>query len=124
MKQDSATFWITNISNRNVSLSDLNITIKAKSSVNLLDSKHYSYKVEQLEKSLQSGSLYKKRDKLFKRVVPPIKFKTLIQMDTEAVNPSKPRSIFEIKEERIPELEFTDEQYTAESGEDDPSVKK
>ncbi len=124
MKSNSKDFWITNISDRDVLLADLGVNVKARSSINLLDKKHYYYSEEMLEKSYTSGSLYKKRNRLFKRAVPPVTFQNNIQMDSSAVIPSKTRSIFEIKEERIPELEFTDEQYTAESGEEDPVVKK
>ena len=123
MKQKDLSFWITNISDRNVSLSDLNITIKAKSSVNLLNKKHYSFKLEDLEKSLSSGSLFKKRDKLFKRVVPPVKENTFTQIDNSAIFPSKTRSIFEFQEEKFEELEFTDEQYQAQEGDNETSNK-
>lgn len=64
-------FWITNISKMNVSLRDLNITIKARSHVNLLNKRHYSYTLEQLKKSAKSGSIFKKRDKIKVRQVPP-----------------------------------------------------
>lgn len=122
-KTNQKEFWITNISNRNVSLSDLNLSIRAYSSVNLMDKRHYSYSLEELEKSLASGSLYKKRDKLVKRVVPPNKEKSFTSIDRETAIPSKPRSILEIKEEKIPELEFTDEQYNAQLGEDESPQK-
>ncbi len=53
-------FWITNISKMNVSLADLNLTVKSFSSVNLLDKKHYDYTLEQLENSAKTGSIFKK----------------------------------------------------------------
>jgi hypothetical protein len=40
-KKPEETLWIANISDRNVSLSDLGITIKAYSNINLLDKKNY-----------------------------------------------------------------------------------
>ena len=105
-------FWITNISNRNVTLSDLNISIPAKSSVNLLDSKRYYFKEEQLMKSLNSGSLFIKRDKLFKRIIPPPENKeNKIIMDHEAIIPSKARSIYEIKQEQYEELNISDDEF-------------
>lgn len=64
-------FWVTNISDKNVSLRDLAITIPSKKNVNLLDSKHYSYTLEQLELSANSGSLKSKSDKLKVRKVAP-----------------------------------------------------
>ncbi len=116
MKQLSPTFWVTNISNKNVMLSDLYISIKANSSVNLL-SKHHYFTLEQLEKSHASGSLYKKRDKIVKRKVPPPPEEPAqLQVDLHSVVPSKPRSIFEIEHKRYVELEITDEQYQAQSG--------
>jgi hypothetical protein len=115
-------FWIVNISNRNVTLSDLNLSIKAGSSVNLLDKKHYHLTMDQLQKSLTSGSIYKKRDKIFKRVVPPTFKKDPMAIDMNAVVSSRSKSIFEIKEERFEELEFTDEQYFASEGSEDDSI--
>jgi len=53
-------FWITNISKMNVSLADLNLTVKSFSSINLLDKRHYNYSLEQLEKSAKIGSIFKK----------------------------------------------------------------
>ena len=64
-------FWVSNISDRNVSLRDLAITIPSRKNVNLLDSKHYSYTLEQLELSAQSGSLKSKSNKLKVRKVAP-----------------------------------------------------
>lgn len=64
-------FWATNISNFNVSLRDLGLTIPSKKSVNLLDDRHYSLSKEQLELSATSGSLYAKRDKILIRQTEP-----------------------------------------------------
>jgi hypothetical protein len=117
MKQLSPTFWVTNISNKNVTLTDLYISIKANSSVNLL-SKHYSFTLEQLEKSHASGSIYTKRDKIVKRKVPPPPpEETVLKIDVNSIVPSKPRSIFEIKHQRYVELEISDEEYQAQTGE-------
>ena len=55
----------------NVCLRDLNITIRARSHANLLDSHHYNYTLEQLEKSAESGSIFRKRDKIKVRQVIP-----------------------------------------------------
>src|SRR6202000_3368649 len=57
-------FWVTNISNRDVSLSDLYLKIPSHRSINLLDKKHFNYTIEQLQKSAASGSIYNKRDKI------------------------------------------------------------
>lgn len=66
-------FWVSNISDLNVGLRDLQLTIKARTNVNLLDSKHYHYTLDQLISSAQSGSLYKKSNLLKVRQVVPDK---------------------------------------------------
>ncbi len=112
MKQ---TFWITNISNRNVSLADLNVTIKAFSSVNLLDSKHYSYSVDQLEASAKTGSLAKKKDKLVIRRFAPTITQRNVSLNRDAMIPSRERSLYNIKEEHYEELNISDEDFAKEN---------
>ncbi len=106
------TFWVTNFSKRDVALTDLGITIKAMTSVNLLDIKHYPYiTLTMLEQSKASGSMYKKRDKINHRQVPPESLpKERIQVDTQAVLPLHPRSTVEIKEEKYEELNIVDDE--------------
>lgn len=66
-----AEFWVSNVSDRNVTVRDLAMSIKARSNVNLLDSRHYSFTLEQLQESQKSGSLFAKRHFLKVREVPP-----------------------------------------------------
>lgn len=109
MKKDEKTFWLTNISDRNVMLADLNLQIKARSSVNLL-SRHYSLTEAQLAKSLESGSLFAKRDKIKKRLVPPESIQgNKIELDSMATVPSKQRSILEVKIIEYEELKMSDD---------------
>lgn len=109
------TFWVTNISNMNVSLSDLNLTIKPFSSVNLLDSKHYSYTKEQLDKSVKDGSIFKKRNKIFVRKVAPIvEAKTILSIKDTYIQ-SRERSVYSIKQETYEELEMTDDEFIKEN---------
>lgn len=105
------TFWVTNFSKRDVALADLGVTIKAMTSVNLLDIKHYPHiTLAMLEQSETSGSMYKKRDKINHRKVPPESLpKERIQVDTQAVLPLQARSILEIKEEKYEELNIFDD---------------
>jgi len=103
-------YWVTNICNRNVSLADLNLTIKAFTSVNLLDSKHYYYTLEQLEKSKKSGSIFKKRDKIKVREVAPEIIKMDMPYIRDAIIPSRQRSIYEISEQKYEELDFLEHQ--------------
>jgi hypothetical protein len=104
-------FWLTNLSNRNVSLADLNLTIKAFCTIDLMDSRHYYYNLEQLEKSAKSGSIYKKRKMLAVRKVAPTIFKVNIPMVEETFVPSRERSVLLIKEEHYEELSVSDEDF-------------
>ena len=110
-------FWVTNICNRNVSLSDLNLTIKAFSSVNLLDNKHYSYTIEQLEKSVKSGSIFKKRNMISVRKNAPTVTKFNVPLSSETYLPSRERSVLAIKEESYEELNISDEQFADQNAE-------
>lgn len=64
-------FWVSNISDRNVSLRDLGLTIKSRSNVNLLNDKHYNLTLEQLKLSAESGSLKAKSALLKCRINAP-----------------------------------------------------
>lgn len=116
-RKEAATFWVTNISNMNVSLADLNLTIKAYSSVNLLDKRHYSYTFDQLAKSVESGSVFKKRDKIVVRKIAPEVMKANIPLTRETFIPSRERSVYTIKEENYEELNVSDEQFAEDNAE-------
>lgn len=119
--KNTKSFWLTNICKRNVSLADLNLTIKAFTSVNLLDEKHYSYTMEQLNKSYEKGSLFAKRDIIKKRGIPPQeKEKTKIAFQQDAIIPDRARSILVIKDEKYEELSVFDESFV----EEDPEPNK
>lgn len=128
MKTEAPTFWLTNISNRNVSLTDLNLTVKAYSSVNLLDKKHYQYTPEQLVKSAESGSIFKKRNKLVVRKIAPEILKANVPLSRETFIPSRERSMLVIKEENYEELNVSDEQFAQENADivelDSKPIKK
>lgn len=116
MKTKNKEFWITNICNRNVSLADLNLTIKAYSSINLLDSKHYHCSIEQIEQSVSKGSIYNKRNKIFvRKVAPEITVATQIPFRQDEVIPNRHTSLFEIKQEKYEELELSDEEFANEN---------
>ena len=109
MKTQLPAFWLTNFSNRNVSLSDLNLTVKAFSTINLLDKKHYYYNIEQLVKSATSGSIYKKSRMLSVRQVKPTVTKMDIPFLKETYIPSRERSVLAIEEKNYQELEIIDD---------------
>jgi hypothetical protein len=109
-RQPDPQFWVTNISTKNVTLSDLALNIKALSTVNLLDKKHYNYTLEQLTSSKTSGSLFNKRDKILLRLsAPPVEKKEKMPILHHAYIPSRQKSLFEIKEVKYDELEVADE---------------
>lgn len=128
MKNNAPTFWLTNISNRNVSLADLNLTVKAYSSVNLLDKKHYYYTLEQLQKSVESGSIFKKRDKLIVRKIAPEILQANVPLLRESFIPTREKSVLVIKEENYEELNLSDEQFAQENADivelDNKPIKK
>lgn len=115
MKTEQPTFWVTNISCMNVSLADLNLTIKAYSSVNLMDKRHYQYTPEQLTKSVESGSIWKKRDKIIVRKLAPEIFKANMPFNRETFIPGRERSVLVIKEEHYEELNVSDEEFAKEN---------
>lgn len=105
MKKIEPSFWITNMSPMNVTLADLALNIKAFSTVNLLDKRHYDYTLEQLLKSKESGSLFKKRDRIAVRdVPPPAKAPDVIPFIQSSVIPDRTRSIYQIDDKEYEEL--------------------
>jgi hypothetical protein len=103
-------FWVTNISPRNVTLSDLYISVPAMASVNLLDQRHYHFTEDQLLASQKSGSLFRKRHLLAVRKVPPQMIPMAqIVADPNAVIPTRTISTYEIKQQYYEELDIKDE---------------
>lgn len=97
-------FWVTNVTKKNVCLSDLALTIPAGRSMNLLDQKHFYYTLEQLHLSVDSGSIYSKRDKIKISDNPPvIPIKPGIYLSKEP-RYAPPRSSIKIEEKIYEEL--------------------
>lgn len=110
MKKEAPAFWVSNNSPMNVTLADLALNIKAFSTVNLLDKRHYAYTLEQLRKSAASGSLFKKRNKIAVRNNPPPEpEKPLTPIARSSFFPDRSRSIYEIDETEYEELKVSDE---------------
>ena len=109
-KKSLPVFWVTNMSPMNVTLADLALNIKAFSTVNLLDKRHYSYTLEQLVKSKESGSLFKKRDKISVRhIAPPDPEKNKTPIVYGSIIPDRTRSLFNINDEEYEELKVSSE---------------
>lgn len=110
MKTKEQTFWVTNVSPMNVTLADLALNIKAFSTVNLLDNRHYKYTLEELLKSKESGSLFKKRDRIIVRhVPPPDPEKNKVPVVYGAIIPDRTRSLFQIEEQEYDELKVSED---------------
>lgn len=109
MKKETITFWVTNCSNRNVTLADLALNIKAYTSVNLLDKRHYKYTLEQLEKSEKEGSIFNKKTFIKKRLTPPVIVKEEMPFLKDTVIPSRERSTLVIKEMHYKELDISED---------------
>jgi hypothetical protein len=115
------TFWITNISNRDVTLSDLRVTIRAFTSVNLLDKKHHSLTKEQVLLSVNSGSIFKRNKIIYVRKVPPYaedlikKYAKDLERDQPINFPSKCRSTIMAEDITYDELTVDDDTYAEEN---------
>lgn len=104
--------WVTNISNRNVMLSDLRYAIPAGKSINLLG-KGFNFTKEQIEKSICSGSIFKKSYFIKIRKVKPIDPSLLVikikESDEARYSTSlPPRSMVKIETPKFEELGQSD----------------
>lgn len=112
-------FWVTNISDRDVALHDLGVIVRARTSINLLNSRHYNITVPQVMESAEKGSLFSRRKAVIIRKSPPtintLTFKMAV--DHNAVIPDRTRSIYEIKQEQYDELIVSDEEFAEENAE-------
>lgn len=105
--EKKAEFWIKNISKRNITLADLTLIVPAGISWNLMNSRHFSYSLEQLEKSATTGSIFKKSDKIKVRNVPPTKIvKPGIYVAVNDFRETTSRSLIQIEQKKYEELDF------------------
>jgi hypothetical protein len=115
--QSTKEFWITNISNKAISLADLGICIYPMRSINLLDKNHYRHITEeQLTKSASSGSLFtKNKYVVVRKVAPGAPMKTIIPLQENAVFQTRQRSAIEFEKISYDELNISDEEYAEEN---------
>jgi len=103
-------FWVTNVCrHKDISIDDLRVTIRIGQSKNLLDSRHFSFTIEQLENSLLNGSLFKKSHLLKVRKVAPKKIiepKVYLSKD---IRISLPKFNIKIEEPVFEDLDLFDE---------------
>jgi hypothetical protein len=114
-KQQIDGIWITNISKNIVSLGDLAVHIQPFCSVNLSDFKNYHLTEDQILKSIESGSIFTKNDKIIVRVAPPpLEKPKFIPQDHYATFPIAPirkRYSPEIDNNKYEELNLSDDEY-------------
>lgn len=112
MDKKEPELWITNISKKNVTLRDLNISIPAMRSINLLG-KNNRFNLELVEKSISSGSIFAKRDKIKVRKVAPEEFKRVLDISKEPMYTSEKVLISQlvIDNPHYEELSISDEQF-------------
>lgn len=108
-------FWITNITNKDLAVEDLGIRIRAMTSINLLDLKHYKFSIEQLENSQNSGSLFKKRALISVRQVAPEGNRPQNMEKMDFYRPSQKRSGVIHKPVVYDELIIPDDVYAEEN---------
>lgn len=120
----TASFWVFNKSQMNVSLGDLNICIKKGAKVNLLG-KGYYFTLEQLKNSIQTGSLYKKRDRIIPCNPPKPSDQPKLETSNDPLEFRLKSSITAPEESylQLPEFDadqkMSDEKYAAELLEDE-----
>jgi len=107
-------FWVINVSDRNVSLSDLALSIPAGRAYNLLDDKHFHYTIEQLKASMETGSLYKKRNRIKIGNGPPQSRKLPKLTVSKYPIEIRPRSATTVEEPVFDELIVSDSDYAEE----------
>jgi len=117
--QPTKEFWITNISNKAISLADLGIHIYPMRSINLLDKNHYKHITEeQLTKSSSSGSLFaKNKYVVVRKFAPGTPMKTYIPLQENATFPTRQRSVIDFEKPVYDELNVSDEEYAEENAE-------
>lgn len=104
--------WITNISKKNVTLRDLNMSIPAMRSINLI-SKNNRFNLELVERSISSGSIFAKRDKIKVRRVAPFDEKKVLEVSKEPLYTADNVLLSQvvIDNPHYEELSMSDEQF-------------
>ena len=115
---DKPAFFVINVSDRNVCLSDLALTIPAGRCFDLLND-NFNYTIGQLKASLKDGSLHKKRDKIKIGGGRPVLSAAPRKQISENPIITRPRSAVKLKEIVYDELIFSDEEYAYQMAEDE-----
>jgi len=106
--------WITNISNRDIALHDLNLIIPSKKSINLYDFKHSRLTEEQINASMSSGSIFKKKSNLFINDKLPKSARPIKKVNELPLIGARKNDII-IEKTNFDELNINEEEYAAEN---------
>ena len=116
-KLSKPAFFVINVSDRNVCLSDLALTIPAGRCYDLLND-NFHYTIDQLKSSLEEGSLYKKRDKIKIGKGRP----ELIEAGSRTISEypiiTRNRSVVKVEEKVWDELILSDDDYANQMAEE------
>jgi hypothetical protein len=106
-------FWITNITKKAVSISDLGTTLQPYKSINLLGSKNSAYTIEQIELSLKEGSLFQNRNRVKIRQSAPEKIESKVEIfeENNFRADKVPRSQIDIIIPQFEELDISEEEF-------------
>lgn len=107
--------WITNVTKKDIFIYDLNFTVKALTSINILDPRHRLTE-DMVNKSFEQGSLSKKKHEIIRRVSAPDVTKLNFIPISQNFRPSSERGIRYDRslEPNYEELDITDEQFAEE----------
>jgi hypothetical protein len=106
--------WITNISKKNVCLTDLAFTVPAGKSFDLLSS-HFHLTEAQIRTSIESGSIAKKSAFIKVRKIPYVPLPAQnIEISLEPWNFGPCRSQVKVEEKQYEELMLSDENFAEE----------
>ena len=113
--------WIVNLTNTHLSLTDVRVTLPPYSTMDILDYRHSSLTVQEVEKSLESGSLFTAQDKKRIRIrqsQPQALPEKTIEL-SQVSFPNKYRSSVVIEEKHYEELDLfiNDEEFAEQNAE-------
>jgi len=102
--------WLTNICmKKDISIADLGVIVRAGKSINILDEKHYKISEEKIKKSLESGSLFSRRNFIKIRESAPMSFSNNIEISNDSRKYIKPlRNAAKIESESYDDLDISD----------------
>jgi|SRR5271166_4379416 len=109
-------FWITNLSNRIISLGDLAVHIQPFTTINLLDPSYYHLTRAQVDASRANGSLFARRNVIVERkIAPSAAAPKYIPYDRNAIYPGRKISGVETETVTYEELNISDTTYAEEN---------